>query len=358
MLIKLSRKPQVLYTGVAVVDSASRKAYTAYEKTRVYMDRLTLRQVNAYFRRVRPLGMAGGFDIQGKGAFFIRRIEGCFYNVVGLPVRSLYRLLKRAGMSLLAALFAVTVAGCATEYNIATGQEELFYISTEQEVNMGRNIDRQIRQSKEIELVDDPLIQERVKTIGRKIAAVSDRRDISYSFAVIDEEEVNAFALPGGYIYVNKGLLEECKSDDELAGVLAHEIGHVVARHGIKRLQGIQAYSLLRILLVAAPQTNEVGAAADTAFGQLLMGYSREDELLADRLGARYARRAGYDPHAMIDFLRTLREAGRRRPLRPKVYFRTHPYVSDRIRATKQEIGEDIDFTDYINTQEPTDGLR
>lgn len=357
MLIRLARKPQWLYTGLAVTDVEQKKTYTACERTRVYMDRLTDGEMRRYFTAVDPTVMAGGFDIQGKGAFFIRRIEGCFYNVVGLPLRSLYRLLKKCNVTLLGMVISLSlISGCASEYNIVTGQEETYYYTTEQEVSIGAATARQVE--KELKPAEDPLLQERVRVIGEKIASVSDRKDITYYFKVLDDEEVNAFALPGGFIYVNKGLLEHVERDDELAAVLAHEVGHVVARHGIKRLQGLQGYSVLRILLAAAPQSAEIGLAADTAFAELLTGYSREDELLADRLGSRYAERAGYDPRAMIGFLERLREIERRKPLKPKAYFRTHPYMPDRIRVTKQEIGENIGFADYINTQEPLDGVR
>ncbi len=159
-------------------------------------------------------------------------------------------------------------------------------------------------------------------------------------------------SLPGGYIYVNSGLIDKISSDDELACILAHEVGHIVARHSIKKLQAMQGYSILRVLVAVAPGTGEVGPAADAAFTQFLLGYSREDELLADQLGARYAKLAGYDPHGMISFLEKLQDINRRMPLTEKNYFRTHPYASDRIRVVKQELNEEIDFSDYINIEQ------
>jgi predicted Zn-dependent protease len=100
------------------------------------------------------------------------------------------------------------------------------------------------------------------------------------------------------------------------------------------------------------PQTGDIGTAADIAFTELLLGYGREDELLADQLAARYTKLAGYNPHGIITFLEKLQKIDRRKPLRPKSYFKTHPYVPDRIRVVKQELGEKIDFTDYINIEE------
>ncbi len=355
MLKLLSAKPQWLYTGLAIVDKDSGRSFVDYEKTKVYMDKLSDAEIRSYFKKVSPLDKAGSFDIQGKGALFIRRIEGCFYNVVGLPLRKLYHMLKKSGIKIFIFYFLsfvsyLSVSGCSTEYNIVTGEQESYYYSTDKEVKMGRSMAKQVE--KEYKAAEDPLMQHRVEVIGRKIAAVSDRKDIDYHFMVLDEEDVNAVSLPGGYIYVNKGLVEKVDNDDELAGVLAHEVGHIVARHSVKKLQALQGYSILRILVAAAPQSGEVGSASDAAFTELLLGYSREDELLADQLGARYAKLAGYDPYAMLTFLRKLQEINRRMPLQPKSYFKTHPYVPDRVRVVKQELGEGVDFEDYINIEQ------
>ncbi|MBU1726206.1 MAG: septum formation protein Maf [Candidatus Omnitrophica bacterium] len=355
MLKRLTAKPQWLYTGIAIVDKDKDKTLLDYEKTKIYMDKLTDKEIDNYFSQVSPLDKAGSFDIQGKGAFFIRRIEGCFYNVVGLPMRKLYRMLKKLDVKvfLLVTLSLVTcnlLSGCSTEYNIVTGQQETYFYSTDSEEKMGRSIAKQI--DKEYKMVDDPLIQKRVEDIGKKIAAVSDRKDIDYTFKVLNEDEVNAVSLPGGYVYIFKGLVDKVENDDELAGVIAHEVGHIVARHSIKKLQGQQAYSILRILVAQAPGSGEVGAASDAAFTELILGYSREDELLADQLGARYSKLAGYNPHGMISFLETLDQVNKRAPLRPRSYFKTHPYVPDRVRVVKQELGEKIDFDDYINIEQ------
>ncbi len=348
MLKTLSKKPQVLYTGIAVIDKDKAKVSCGYEKTKVYMDELTDKQISSYFSSTSPLDKAGSFSIDGPGAFFIRRIEGCFYNVLGLPLRKLYRMLKELGV-ILACLF---ICGCSTEYNIVTGEQETYYYSTDREVQLGKAISEQVE--KENKLVSDLLIQKRVEDIGKKIAAVSDRKEISYQSKEIEDEQVHAVSLPGGFEYVNKGLVDKISGDDELAGVLAHEVGHIVARHSVKKLQAIQGYSILRILMAAAPGAGEAGMAADAAFTELLLGYSREDELLADQLGVRYAKRAGYDPRAMITFLEKLQDINRRKPLMPLSYFKTHPHIPDRIRVVKQELGEKIDFDDYINIEQET----
>ena len=363
MLKQLSLKPQWLYTGLAVIKKTRNKNKSAklmldYEKTKVYMDNLSQTQINNYFKQVSPMDKAGSFDIQGKGAFFIKRIDGCFYNVIGLPLRKLYLMFKKLDLKLLSfflmtisyLLTTVFLAGCSPEYNLVTKQEEKYYYSTDQEVQMGKTINRQVQ--KELKLTGDPLVLKRVEDIGKKIAAVSDRKEIDYYFQVLDDDQINAVSLPGGYIYVYSGLVDKVSSDDELACILAHEVGHIVARHSIKKLQATQGYSILRVLVAVAPGTGEIGNAADIAFTQFLLGYSREDELLADQLGARYAKLAGYDPHGMISFLEKLQDINRRMPLTEKNYFRTHPYVSDRIRVVKQELNEKIDFSDYMNIEQ------
>jgi len=350
MLKRLSQKPQWLYTGIAIIDKDRHQTKLDYEKTKVYMDKLTDREIKNYFTCVQPLDFAGSFDIQGKGAFFIRRIEGCFYNVVGLPLRKLYRIFKEIGLKFAILLFCLFLFGCSTEYNIATKQEEVFYYSTDREVKIGESIAQQVE--KEYKFAEDPLVQKRVEDIGKKIVSVCDRKDIDYHFKVIEDEEVNAFSLPGGFVYVNKGLVDKVANDDELACVLAHEVSHIVARHSIKKLQAIMGYSILRLLTAPIPGTGQVGNAADIAFTEIMVGYSREDELLADQLASRYAKLAEYDPHGMITFLQKLEEINRRKPARPYSYLKTHPYVPDRIRTVKQELGERIDFTDYINIEQ------
>ncbi|MCU0666830.1 MAG: Maf and M48 domain-containing protein [Candidatus Omnitrophica bacterium] len=355
MLKKLSLKPQWVYTGLALIDKSENnsKVFVGVEKTKVYMDKLTDQDIKNYFTHTSPLDKAGSFDIQGRGAFFIRKIEGCFYNVVGLPIRKLYQMLRKSGVIVFLLLGGIFIAGCTTEYNIATKQEETYFYSTDKEVAMGDSIAKQIE--KEYKPVNDPLMQKRVEDIGEKIAAVCDRKDIIYHFIVLDEDEVNAVSLPGGHVYIFRGLIEKATDDDQLAGVIAHEVGHIVARHSIKKLQGSQIYTVFRVLLAQAAAEGS-GVAADQAFTELMLGYSREDELLADQLAARYAKLAGYDPKGMIAFLGKLEDINKRRPPREYSYYKTHPYVPDRIRVVKEELGEKITFDDYINIEQKPHG--
>ena len=358
MLKHLSGSSQWVYTGLVVIDLDSGRMRQSSEKTRIYMDPLTDKEIDTYFRFVSPLNKAGSFDVQDKGAFFISRIEGCFYNVVGLPLRKLYRMFRSLGLKFFSlavccscVLPLLLCGGCSTEYNVVTGQEEQYFYSTDKEIKIGEAMSRQIE--KRYKFDPDPLVQKRVQDIGKKIADVCDRKDITYTFRVIKDKEINAVSLPGGWVYINSGLVEKVNNDDELAGVIAHEVGHIVARHSIKKLQAVMGYQLLRFASIAV-SPGEVGATADVAMSELLLGYGREDELLADQLSARYLKRAGYNPRGTIMFLEHLEKIERRKPLKPKNYFKTHPYAPDRIRVIKQELGEKIDFDDYINTEQKT----
>ncbi|HAH20611.1 MAG: hypothetical protein A2Y00_02095 [Omnitrophica WOR_2 bacterium GWF2_43_52] len=252
------------------------------------------------------------------------------------------------------------MAGCATEYNTATQSEEWIFHSVNKEIKIGKSVAMQIERTYKVS--ENSYLQARVKAIGEKIVGVCDRKELVYYFNVLEardekdrkdiDEEVNAMALPGGYIYCFKGLFNVANpTDDELACVLAHEVGHIVAKHSLKKLQGSMAYMVMRILSMQVPNAPEVGYGLDAAFYELMMGYSREDELLADRLGVRYAKAAGYDPQGMITFLEKLQAINRKKPLRPFSYGKTHPYAPDRIRVVKEELGEGISFKDYINIE-------
>lgn len=246
-------------------------------------------------------------------------------------------------------ILLVLSSKCNAEYNLATKEQEYLLFNTASEVRLGRSLAQKVE--KKFKISKDTALQERIQRIGRDIALVCDRRDITYFFTVLESEKVNAFALPGGYIYVSKGLIEKTDSDDEIAGVLAHEIGHIVARHSIKRLQASLGYNLISVLAVAATKDARFKRGLDSAFTQIMLGYSREDELLADRLAIKYTRKAKYNPEAVISFLEKLIRIEKEAPIRPLVagYARTHPYLPERIGVAKQELYGKIDFNDYIN---------
>jgi predicted Zn-dependent protease len=240
-----------------------------------------------------------------------------------------------------------------SQFNLATQQEELTMTSTAKEVEAGRKLSRRVAQ--ELTLTADEPLQQRVRTLGERLVAVCDRRELVYQFAVVDDEELNAFSLPGGYVFVNTGLIEAAASDDELAGVLAHEIAHVTARHAVKRYESSLGLQLLQLATLAARQSD--AARGISIAGQAAqLAYARQEELEADRLGVKYMRAAGFDPTAMLTFLEKLQERHQaklhylpRGVVRPQ-YALTHPFVPDRIREVKEAIFGVADYLDYLNS--------
>lgn len=242
-------------------------------------------------------------------------------------------------------------SGCMQRYyNVATQQEEVYFYSTEKEVGIGNSLSKIIEEK--FKLKDDPLEQKRLRQIGEKIVQAGDRREIKYYFSLLDEKEVNAFALPGGYIYIFKDLWEKIKgSDDQIAAVLAHEMAHISARHSIKRLQGSLGYSVLTVLVGTTPSMDaQSKRKALIGINELMLAYSREDELQADSLSVKYLTLAGYNPQAILEVLNVLQKAERDKPIRGE-YVATHPYLTERMRQVTELINRGtIRFDDYINT--------
>lgn len=232
--------------------------------------------------------------------------------------------------------FIVVLSGCATIYNPATERQEFILIDTAAEVALGQNVASSV--IRQYRLVKEPQLNEHLKSVGDKIAKVSDRQDLPYHFFIVDQKDVNAFAAPGGYIFVHKGLLDKIDSDDELAGVLAHEIGHIAARHSVKQLQAALGYDILMSLAFRGGSAKDVERAVNITFGLIQRGYSRKDELEADRLAVRYSHKAGFDPKAMIGFLKKLQELEKHQPLQIEIFLRTHPFLPQRIEVVEEEI--------------------
>jgi len=246
-----------------------------------------------------------------------------------------------------AALLAMTLglaSGCATIYNPATQRQETV-LSTSVEVALGSLARAQMGLgSLQVGKVKPEEI-ERVQRIGQRIARVSDRQDLAYRFGVIRDKELNAFTLPGGTIYVNTGTLEKA-TDEELAAVIAHEVGHVAARHVVKHLQADLGFAAVLQLAGAAGVGPESAKIADSLYGLFSKGFSRQDELEADRLGIRYARKAGYDPHAMISFFEKIQAEHPEGALEKTFNWQaTHPLTSERIARAKEEIAHGEEMT-------------
>jgi predicted Zn-dependent protease len=227
---------------------------------------------------------------------------------------------------------SLSLSGCVTIDNPATGRRETLLIDTASEISLGKDLDVQLQ--KKYKLFPDQAIAARLNFIGNRIGRVCDRQDLTYRFRIIDDKSLNAFALPGGFIYVHKGVMDAA-SDDELACVLAHEIGHVAARHSVKRLQANLGYQLLVAVALGVTGKQYVGDALSIVLDTVDLGYSRKDELLAARLAVRYAKRAGFNPSGMVSFLEKLEKNARVFKL---VFFSSHPPIKERIKNIKQEI--------------------
>jgi len=249
---------------------------------------------------------------------------------------------------------AFCLSGCVrSSFDLATKREGYTLTSTDKEVEMGRKLARQVES--ELTLVADESVQRRVQAIGERIAAVCDRRELLYHFAAIHDPDVNAFSLPGGYVYVNDGLMEKTAGDDELAAVIAHEVGHIAARHAVKRFEVGVGLQLAQLATLATRRGEIIGGVSIAAQAAQL-AYARDDELQADRLGAKYMKAAGFDPKAMLTFLNKLdtitQEKMRYLPrgiVRPQ-YALTHPFVPERIRAVKEALYGVADYIDYLNS--------
>lgn len=237
------------------------------------------------------------------------------------------------------------LTGCSTEYNLATQQQETLLYGTEKEVSIGEAMAAKMEQ--QYEMATDVDTNERVQKILDRLVAVCDRKDIVYFIKVIDKDLMNAVSLPGGYVYVFKGLIDKVDNDDELAGVIAHEIAHITARHAVKRIQNV--YGALILQGLASQSNTKVAQGVGLALTSLFMEYSQEDEFEADRLGVKYLKKAGFDPTGMARLLEKLRQEEEKGKIREYSYWRTHPYISQRISVVNQAITGKMDFKDYLN---------
>lgn len=221
--------------------------------------------------------------------------------------------------------------------NPATGEKEFTgLLPASQEASVGASEHQNVQKTYGA-FINGP-IAEYVERIGQKVAANTERSDVQYKFYVIDSPIVNAFAVPGGYIYVSRGLLALANNEAELAGVLAHEIGHITGRHAASRMSQGALVGIGAAILSAATGSDAVGQVANVGSDLYIKSYSRGQETQADELGVRYLSRAGYDPKAMASFLRSLdaqtkldrRIAGQGEG-QGMNYFSTHPVTADRV---------------------------
>jgi predicted Zn-dependent protease len=200
-------------------------------------------------------------------------------------------------------VLALLAASCAT--NPATGKRQINLMSESQEISQGQQASAQV--DKEMGIYKDPNLAEYIDGVGKRLASVSERPNLPWHYQVADTPAINAFALPGGYIYITRGILPFLNDEAQLAGVLGHETGHVTARHSAQQFTrsvgGLAGLVALGVLVPGAAPLTQLG---ESGLSVLFLKYGRGDELQADQLGVRYASRAGWDPAAVPEMLQTL----------------------------------------------------
>ena len=216
-------------------------------------------------------------------------------------------------------------------------KHQINFISLEKEIALGKQLAAEIERT--VKLLNDPLITEYVNRLGQNLVRNSDAK-VPFVIKVIDSEEVNAFALPGGFFYVNSGLILAAEEEAQLAGVMAHEIAHVAARHGTEQYSKAQVLNLATVPLIFVG--GGIGYGLSQAAGFLIplqfLQFSRGAEREADHLGMEYAYKAGYDPTAVITFFEKLQAQEKRKPGKLSKLFSTHPPTAERIEKAQKEI--------------------
>ena len=214
-------------------------------------------------------------------------------------------------------------------------------ISTQQEVQMGTEYAQQI--NAQLPVVKDPEIVRYINVLGDSIAKLADDRNLDWQFFVVNAAEVNAFAVPGGYVYVNRGLIDRAQRMDQLAGVLGHEIGHVTRRHSVQQMEKAQGANVgvtLACVLTSVCNNQAAGAAINVAGGALFAKFSRDDEAEADEEGVKNTVRAGIDPRGIPEMFQILLNERESSPSSVSSWFATHPLEEDRIQATQAQIAK------------------
>lgn len=245
--------------------------------------------------------------------------------------------MKNLGLTVkVVALFAILCMIPSCAINPVTGKKQLMFMSEAQEIAMGAQYDPQVLAT--FGLYQDAALNAFVQKIGNEMGAISHRPNLQYHIKVVDSPVVNAFAVPGGYIYLTRGILAQLNNEAELVGVIGHEMGHITARHSVSQ-QTKQTLGQLAVIggMIVSPKFAEMGEYAMQGLQLLFMKFSRDDEREADKLGAEYSSRISYDAHKMADFFQVLQkmnlseeEGG------VPTFLSTHPDPGDRYNSVNQ----------------------
>jgi len=235
--------------------------------------------------------------------------------------------------------FSLLLSACAI--NPVSGDRDFVTLSESEEIAQGRQYHQTIIE--QYGVYDDAGLQSYVNSIGQQLAANSHRAHLAYHFTILDSPDINAFALPGGYVYITRGIMAYLNSEAELAGVLGHEIGHVTARHSVRQQSGQFASGLLNVIITAATGNQSLGNLSNQLSTGIIRGYGRKHELEADRLGAQYLHKSAYNPETMLHVIGVLKDQelyekalAEKQNRAPNIYhgvYSTHPKNDERLKT-------------------------
>ena len=231
-----------------------------------------------------------------------------------------------------AIVLCMALSGCATS---GVNQGDLNLVSIEEEWQMGQQLEAEI--ARQMRLVTDPTALNYINQIGQRIVSQTEMANLPWEFHIVDDPSINAFNIPGGHVYVHTGLIQAADNVAELAGVMAHEVMHGVARHGTERLSKQYGISIAAGTLLGSNPGLLQQIVAQIAATGAVAKFSRDDERESDRLGIRYMYEAGYDPMGMASMFEKLLQEGRSRPSSIEQFFSTHPLTQDRISDARAQ---------------------